>query len=318
VPKLVALLYRIKLFQLLSGYTKLLVAGGISVTGTLKDVEIIDLETPLLNCENIAQLPNAVEGAVGGITFNNEPLICGGFPYNKDCYVLQDNAWKGFGLMHEIRKEAAIAESPYSSKGRSLFVTGGENEFGNVTKSAEFLLGNKWEIKPDMPGDLYLHCMVFLNSTIAMVIGGWNSHRVSLNATFFYNAATEKWTEGPPLNQQRTAHSCGRIRKNSQSHQISIIAVGGWSGGGLLSSTEVFDEVAGVWNFGPELPTGVDRAELVEDPTGGVILVGGAIHRLQHAGPDANWIKMPQSLKTERYNHAAFLVSDEYAKCSLL
>ncbi len=256
-------------------------------------------------------------------------MICGGFPYNKDCFVLQDNSWKGFGLMDEIRSEGAIAQSPYATEGRSLFVTGGrQNELDNATKSAENLLGNKWDKIPDMPSDVFLHCMVLLNSTTVMVIGGWNSRRISQNATFLFNSETEKWTKGPELNQKRTALSCGRIRRNSQSHKFSIIVVGGYDGGSL-SSTEVFDEDAGVWNFGPDFPTRVDRGKLIEDPTGGVIHVGGVgsiggvaadlvnIYRLPHAGPDAKWIKMPQSLTIGRRNHVAFLVPDEYATCSL-
>ncbi len=226
--------------------------------------------------------------------------------------------------MNEIRGEASICQSPYATNGRSLFVSGGTNELGNVTKSVENLFGNKWDKKPNMLNDLFLHCMVLLNSTTVMLIGGWDKQRVPQYATFFFNAETEKWAEGPPLNKKRTALSCGRIRRDSQSHQFSIIAVGGWDAGIWLSSTEVFDEVAGVWNFGPELPIGVGRAALVEDPTGGVVYVGGevtdsisdAIYRLQHAGPEAKWVKMPQSLKTGKLNHLAFLVPDEYTTCS--
>jgi len=169
--------------------------------------------------------------------------------------------------MNDIRGEAANSESPYSSKGGSLFVTGGVNEFGDATTSAEHLIGHIWDHKPDMPNDLSLHCVVLLNSTTVMVTGGWDSQKTLQKETFLFNAETEKWTNGPPLNQERTALSCGRIRKNSQSHQFSVIVAGGWNDG-LLSSTEVFDEVAGVWNFGPKLPSSVDRGKLIEDPTG--------------------------------------------------
>jgi hypothetical protein len=65
---------------------------------------------------------------------------------------------------------------------------------------------------------------------------------------------------------------------------------------------------------------------MVEDSKGGVILIGGfsrasqysdtTLYHLPHGGPDAVWTKMEQKLKTNRYTHSAFLVTDKIADCS--
>ena len=70
-------------------------------------------------------------------------------------------------------------------------------------------------------------------------------------------------------------------------------------------------------------------ASLIEDPTGGVILVGGyndndnqvglkTLLRLSHLGDGGTWKEMPQRLSAPRGEHAAFLVPDDITQCTLL
>ena len=77
-----------------------------------------------------------------------------------------------------------------------------------------------------------------------------------------------------------------------------------------MTSVEILDEGASEWRNGPDLPFGITEAALVEDPTGGVILVGGksddekflrTLFRLSDAGDDAKWIEMPQKLEFGRF-----------------
>ena len=64
---------------------------------------------------------------------------------------------------------------------------------------------------------------------------------------------------------------------------------------------------------------------MVEDPLGGVILIGGAsslkspsdyLHRLAHAGEGAKWTELPQRLSVGRYHHVAILIPDSLANCT--
>ncbi len=91
-----------------------------------------------------------------------------------------------------------------------------------------------------------------------------------------------------------------------------------------MQSVEIFDEETNQWRMGPELPFGVGDTTLVEDPAGGVILVGGispnlgyldTLLRLPYAEADG-WVEMPQHLKTKRRFHTAFMIPDGISDCS--
>ncbi len=102
---------------------------------------------------------------------------------------------------------------------------------------------------------------------------------------------------------------------------LSIIAAGGYG----LSSVEILDEASNNWRAGPQLPINILASQMIEDPNGGVILVGGisdltinedSLYQLQHGGVGAVWTKMEQKLKIGRYWHVAFLVPDYMVDCS--
>ncbi len=70
-------------------------------------------------------------------------------------------------------------------------------------------------------------------------------------------------------------HSCGKIRRNKESQEMSIIVAGGYDGSSRLSSVEILDEGSSKWQTGPELPFAIDGSQMVEDQNGGVVLIGG-------------------------------------------
>ena len=145
--------------------------------------------------------------------------------------------------------------------------------------------------------------------------------------TFYFDTATtlQYWYQGPKIKFERDDHSCARIKTNSSSNQYSVIVAGRYNYT-KMKSVEILDVGASEWRSGPDLPFGITEAALVEDPTGGVILVGGksddekflwTLFRLSDAGDDAKWIEMPQKLKFGRFGHNAFLVPDDVASCSI-
>jgi hypothetical protein len=157
--------------------------------------------------------------------------------------------------------------------------------------------------------------MVTVNSTTVMVIGGVQNYQRS-GKTFYFTFGEESWTEGPELKNKRIYHSCGKIRRNKESQEMSIIVAGGYAGG-YLSSVEILDEGSNNWQTGPELPFGIFGSQIVEDQNGGVVLIGGqspsvsklgTLYQLAHGGQDAVWTKMEQKMKTGKFAHTAFLV----------
>jgi hypothetical protein len=217
--------------------------------------------------------------------------------------------------MNSVRIYAAAAQL----QDGKLLVTGGYD--GSYLNSAEILTEEEWESNiPSLPVSIAYHCMVTVNSTTVMAIGGWQNGQYS-GKTFFFTFGEESWTEGPELKNKRGYYSCGKIRRNKESQEMSIIAAGGWDGSSRLSSVEILHEGSNEWQTGPELPFGIDESQMVEDQNGGVVLIGGVgnldtLYQLPHGGQDAVWTKMEQKMKTGRSTHTAFLIPDNIVDCS--
>jgi hypothetical protein len=206
-----------------------------------------------------------------------------------------------------------------------LLVTDGVDASGSALNSAEILTEDGWESNiQSLPVTIYGHCMVTVNSTTVMAIGGYQNGYSA--KTFYFTVGEESWTEGPELKNKRGYHSCGKIRRNKESQEMSIIVAGGDDGGSsYLSSVEILHEGSNEWQTGPELPFGIDECQMVEDQNGGVGLIGGksssvatldTLYQLPHGGQDAVWTKMEQKMKTGRHDHTAILVPDNIVDCS--
>jgi hypothetical protein len=223
--------------------------------------------------------------------------------------------------MNSVRSDAAAAQL----QNGKLLVTGGFDGSGSHLNSAEMLTEEGWESNiPSLPVTIAGHCMVTVNSTTVMVIGGWQNGQIS-GKTFYFTLGEKRWTEGPELKNKRGYHSCGKIRRNKDSQEMSIIVAGGFDGSSRLSSVEILDEGSNEWQAGPELPFGFALSQMVEEQKGGVVLIGGesssvgkldTLFQLPHGGNEAVWTKIEQKMNTGRFRHTAFLVPDNIVDCS--
>ena len=307
---------------MLTGLSKLLICcGWISggyVQGT-DSCEAIDLKSPASTCQNLPNFPAKLIGAIGGLGFKEKPVICGGeqkWAYSDKCFHLENKDWVSSDSMNSARHVAAAAQL----KDGKLLVTGGSGR-----GSVEILTQQGWESKvPSLPVTIADHCMVTINSTTVMAIGGIQNDRES-SKTFYFTLGKESWTEGPELKHKRHSQSCGKIKRNKESREMSIIVAGGYERAVVLSSVEILDEGSNEWKTGPELPFGIWLSQMVEDQNGGVVLIGGAslstgyldtLYQLKLGGQEAVWTKMDQKLKIGRHYHTAFLVPDNIVECS--
>jgi hypothetical protein len=186
------------------------------------------------------------------------------------CYYLENNEWVSSASMNSVRGCAAAAQL----QDGKLLVTGGHDGSASLN-SSEMLTEEGWESNiPSLPVNIHRHCMVTVNSTTVMVISGWQNNRYS-GKTFYFTFGEESWTEGPVLKNKRVWHSCGKIKRNKDSQEMSIIVAGGHDGFSTLSSVEILDEGSNKWQTGPELPFGIWLSQMVEDQNGGVVLIGG-------------------------------------------
>ncbi len=321
------------------GFSKLFICGGVLTHrgGTTDTCEVINLASSASTCKNP---PNfQATGAIGGLGFKGKPIICGGRQNNdgsNKCYSLENKEWVSSASMNSVRVNAAAAQL----KDGKLIVTGGLDASGGGDgyhlKSAEMLTEEGWENNiPSLPVNIYSHCMVTVNSTTVMVIGG-SQYDHFLGKTFYFTFGEESWwTKGPELKKKRVYHSCGKIRRNKESQEMSIIVAGGLYGGyydsygyhdpSLLSSVEILHEGSNEWQTGPALPFEIWESQMVEDQNGGVVLIGGrssgyvtldTIYQLPHGGLNAVWTKMEQKMKTGRSRHTAFFIPDNIVDCS--
>ena len=305
------------------GLSKLLICGGHApYTDTC---EVINLASSASTCKNPPNCPAKVYAAIGGLGFKGNPILCGGWQNDAEsdkCYSLENNEWVSSASMNSERSFAAAGQS----QDGKLLVTGGEDGSFHSLNSAEMLTERGWESNiPSLPVIINGHCMVTVNLTTFMVIGGVQSGQYS-GKTFYFTFGEESWTEGPELKNKRAVHSCGKIRRNKESQEMSIIVAGGYDGS-YLSSVEVLDEGSNEWQTGPELPFRNWDAQMVEDQNGGVVLIGGksspgdildTLYQLPHGGQDAEWTKMEQKMKIGKNLHTAFLVPDNFVDCSSL
>ncbi len=204
------------------GLSKLLICGGYN-TDTC---EVINLASSASICKNPPNFPAKVFLAIGGLGFKGNPILCGGVQNDvrsNKCHSLENNAWVSSASMNSVRVFAAAAQL----KDGSLLVTGGYDGSGSYLNSAEMLTEEGWESNiPSLPVTIAGHCMVTVNSTTVMVIGGRQNGLIS-GKTFYFTSGEESWTEGPELKNKREGHSCGKIRRNKESQEMSIIVAGG-------------------------------------------------------------------------------------------
>ena len=277
-----------------------------------------------LESKTTEEYPRARLGAIGGLTSNRHPIICGGSEEEhqliSSCSIFENGSWNSSTTIVRPREFAAASLSPYPNENHSLLVTGGLD--GNIKFNTMAVLSDSgWQELPiSLPVTVFGHCMVLLNLTTVMLIGGRQDDSLYSPDTFYFNTENEKWVAGPKLISSRYHHSCGMLR-NSQSSQESVIVAAGNNGlWPLMASVEILDVGASEWRTGPSLPFGIREASMVEDPSGGVLLIGGyngtymnTIYQL--SDENSEWNLMPQKLKVGRSWATAFLVPEEITNC---
>jgi hypothetical protein len=156
-----------------TGLTKVLVTTGFD-TGS-KKMEIMDLSDPSNVCQPslLADYPlDRVQGASGGLLTNNNALICGGRGPKilDDCYSINPHGIKKAATARLSQPRYYAASVVLNST--TLWMTGGYLP-GNVrTKSTEFVQLTGTSPGPDLPLEVAYHCLVSLNDTTALLIGG--------------------------------------------------------------------------------------------------------------------------------------------------
>ncbi len=177
--------------------TKLLVATGYDF---LKTVEVINLDpaNPSLVCDNLPEFPLGLHGATGQLFNKKTPIVCGGYNGNDlcDCYALQSQIWTKISSLNQCRGYPSSALVSLEQEKEVLMITGGFGQSG-VLKSVESFDGTDWEQGqlPELPNGVYDHCLVKINATTLLLIGGAETSGATAK-THFFHTDMNQWSPG--------------------------------------------------------------------------------------------------------------------------
>jgi hypothetical protein len=321
--------------------TKLLVyhAGG-----KYSSIEIINLDesNPSLTCKSLAKLPLDVVAAKGNLYQGTTPIICGGYTYSSvtatyhcECYSYKNGAWMPDLTLNTCRSDhsSMVLKNPSSQTEEDIiFVSGGSNP--NSLSSVEAYDGKSWDQKrfANMPAVVSHHCLVKINDSMLMSIGGLISWPAT-GKTYFFDVVKNTWMVGPLMNTPRADHSCGIMDWKNPStgkmEKVVIAASGNDADGKKSNSVELlflgnYENNKAGWSIGPPLPVSASYTSMVEYKNG-VILVGGLyqgtpysvtnqnLYQLQ--SPFGPWTTMKQTLKDPFRGESAFLIPDDLVNC---
>ncbi len=257
--------------------TKLLIASGVDC---LTSVEVVNLNesNPDLICNNLQDLPEGIQGATGQLFQGNRPIMCGGVKAERyldscDCFELKSGRWASIASLSECRQYAPSLELslPNGNGEEWLIIAGGTDTSSELKSSVEAFNGDNWSLEKisPLPYSKSGHCMVRLNESTLLSIGGFENNTGYSNNTYFYNSTSNSWYEGPSLNVQRTGAACGIldwINPETNLNEKVVVVAGGFNNEvQYMSSVELlffeeFESAQDGWEMGPNLPraTGVN------------------------------------------------------------
>jgi len=94
------------------------------------------LESSLSNCSNLKDFPESTYTAIGGLDFNDNPVICGGYTspnYKRECFTWLDSAWQVYEPLIGKRGFASSCPSPFPKESHKLLVAGGIDGSGQFS-----------------------------------------------------------------------------------------------------------------------------------------------------------------------------------------
>ena len=305
-------------------FTKVLISTGFSrtISGLTSTSEIIDLTNSKSTCEDFGNYTKAIAAATGGLLNNTYPVICGGTYNERECNTL------GSLKLHTFLNQTKPFPSSIMVAPNTLWLTGSIDEY-----SMDFI-GTSEYVKltddalvsfegPKLPLDVLGHCMVALNESTFMMIGGGNDDVYDTNATFMIHQDSDIWIEGPSMEIPRRVFGCGALKVAEAGIHYAVVS----GGTTILSGQSVefldLNDMDKGWFPGPYLPIPLHAHSMVATENS-LVAIGGVttdgtttndLFELTCSETGCKWKEMEQKLKIGRSNFVAMMVPDSLTNC---
>ena len=218
------------------------------------------------------------------------PIICGGRGYDAHFDYWSDKCRKlgdvsVFAQLQAARIKSASLVVKESDGSKRLWITGGYTKEDNNTDinvgltTTEYVNGNGGNsiVGPDLPTELYHHCLVQLQpwEKRFMIIGGYaTSVTWPSKSTWILD---QDWTPGPELNIRRASSSCATIRVKSTGVRMVVVAGGSIVIQDAIDSVEMLVSGSDQWIVGPSLPRAIECAPAVSISNSMALLIVSGI-----------------------------------------
>merc|ERR1711860_322788 len=248
-------------------------------------------------------------------------MVCGGYKENK-CFLYKNHQWMPSTNMGTQRQWASALQINTNQ----AIIIGGYDHDGNFNelKTTELITSTGSEEGKKFPVTISFHCSFKINSTHALVTGGWQDRSISAS-TWFVDLTTTTFTSGPMMTSRRWRHGCATLQLGRKT--FGVVA-GGREYTNYLDSTEWIDleEESPTWTEGPKLPRGLFGLNMVET-TQGTYALGGKdgwnsrseVFQLDCPGnqiQSCQWQEMPEKLEVGRSSHVSLSLPESYDICN--
>ena len=158
--------------------------------------EVLDLLNPTSNCAPGLEFPVEIQGATGGIV-DETPIICGGWnglTRIKECFKLVDNNWQPAGMLETGQSDMGTGNVVIE---KQLLLSGGYD--GSRLYQTSLLDTTSTLKLKDMPNGISDHCMVKLDQSKIMLIGGFDDENGRRSETLIFDVENQQWSDGPRM-----------------------------------------------------------------------------------------------------------------------
>ena len=280
-----------------------------------------------------------LRSASGLLYSGTNPIICGTLsspPSTNHCYLFENGNWSEMAHLNIDREDFLMSTFILQNKYKLLASGGYKIQGRQYVSTVEYFDGSNWTVDQhfSLPEAIADHCIVNLNHSLLMLMGGGNSTDF-FNKTWLFNTLKGRWMQGPDLLTSRSHHSCGLMNwlnpKNQMREKVVVVAGGYFEGVGIKTATvellflSRYDLFQNGWVEGPILPSSTASSLIIEFQNG-LTIVGGDWensnrHFYQLSTPSGPWAKMsqfikePPSLTPNQKFQIAFMVPDDITKC---